>query len=111
MGSKESGKFPVVIGREFTPHIASTIFKLLDKQGLVKSRSVSSIWKDIVDSQTNLWMDPELYRKAAIEGNLDFCRRIIEKVEDKNPRLKENPGSWVDYRTTPLHIAAKSGLL
>ena len=101
----------MVIGREFTPHIASTIFKLLDKQGLVKSRSVSSIWKDIVDSQTNLWMDPELYRKAAIEGNLDFCRRIIEKVEDKNPRLKENPGSWVDYRTTPLHIAAKSGLL
>ena len=104
MGSQESGKFPVVIGREFTPHIASVIFNLLDKQGLTKSRSVSSVWKDVVDSRTNLWADPELYRKAAAEGNLELCQRIIEKVDNKNP-----PHKFGSLVYTPLYIAASNG--
>ena len=86
MGSQDSGKFPVVIGREFTPHIASVIFNLLDKQGLTKSRSVSSDWKDVVDSRTNLWTDPELYRKAAKEGNIDICPLFLDNSDDKNPK-------------------------
>ena len=84
MESQESGKFPLVIGGQFTPHIASTIFNLLDKQELTKSRTVSSTLKDVVDSRTNLWTDPELYRKAAEEGNLELCQMIIEKVDNKN---------------------------
>ena len=55
-------------------------------------------------------MDPELYRKAANEGNLDFVRWIIEKVGDKNPPLKNLEGTWDNYRT-PLHIAASHGHL
>ena len=85
--NSHSGKFPMVIGREFTPHIANTIFNLLDKQDLTKSRSVSSTWKDVVDSRTNLWTDPELYKKAVKEGNLVICQMIIEKVDNKNPTL------------------------
>ena len=73
MESYEGGAFPVVIGREFTPHIASVIFNLLDKQELRKSRSVSSVWKDVVDSRTDLWNDPQLYGEAAWEGNIHIC--------------------------------------
>ena len=103
MESQESGKFPVVIGGQFTPHIASTIFNLLDKQELTKSRSVSSTWKDVVDSRTNLWTDPELYRKAALEGNIDICQLFLDRSEDKNP--KDVLGR------TPLHFAAEKGFL
>ena len=105
MESQESGKFPVVIGGQFTPHIASTIFNLLNKRELRKSRTVSSTWKDVVDSRTNLWHDPGLYRKAAEEGNLELCQKIIEKVDNKNPPLK----SFGNPSDTPLHIAAQEG--
>ena len=102
MARQISGKFPLIIGGQFTPHIASTIFNLLDKQELTKSRSVSSTWKDVVDSRTTLWNDPELYREAAIEGNLEMCKMIIEKADNKNPTLKYGG-------LTPLHIAPGSG--
>ena len=102
MARQISGKFPLIIGGQFTPHIASTIFNLLDKQELTKSRSVSSTWKDVVDSRTTLWNDPELYREAAIEGNLEMCKMIIEKADNKNPTLKYGG-------LTPLHIAAGEG--
>ena len=109
MAEQISGKFPVVIGREFTPHLASTIFNLLDKQELMKSRLVSSVWKEVVDSRTNLWTDPELYGKAAKEGNLNLCQMIIENVDNKNPSFRKlGPHSWSCY-VTPLHIAAKEG--
>ena len=110
--SQESGKFPVVIGREFTPHIASTIFNLLDKQELTKCRSVSSTWKDVVDTRTNLWTDPKLYRKSVIKGNLEFCQMIIEKVDNKNPHVKgRSRSSRARFGRfgTPLHIAAEKG--
>ena len=106
MAGQVSGKFPLLIGGQFTPHIASTIFSLLDKQELTKSRSVSSTWKDIVDSRTNLWNDPWLFRKAVYEGNLELCQRIIEKLDIKNTLVKRS-WSW-SYRT-PLHIAAGNG--
>ena len=99
--------FPVVIGREFTPHIASDIFNLLDKQELTKSRSVSTTWKDVVDSRTNLWTDPKLYMKAVTEGNLDICKIIIQKVDNKNPLIKRF-GQSLDQQS-PLHIAAQEG--
>ena len=102
MGSQESGKFPVVIGREFTPHIASVIFNLLDKQELRKSRSVSSVWKDVVDSRTDLWNDPQLYGEAAWEGNIEICRLFLDHSEDKNPKEDQ-------YGSTPLHSAARAG--
>ena len=100
MARQISGKFPVVIGREFTPHLASTIFNLLDKQELMKSRLVSSVWKEVVDSRTNLWTDPELYGKAAKEGNLNLCQMIIENVDNKNPSFRKlGPHSWSCYVT------------
>ena len=105
MARQISGKFPVVIGREFTPHIASAIFNLLDKQELTKSRSVSTTWKNVVDSRTNLWTDLTLYQKAVNEGNLDICQIIIQKVDNKNPPLK----SFGNPSDTPLHIAAQEG--
>ena len=100
--------FPVVIRQEFTPHIANTIFNLLDEDKLVKSRSVSSVWKNVVDSSTKLWTNPDLYKKAAREGNLDFCQKIIQKVENKNPPLPHN-GTLRECYPTPLHIAAQHG--
>ena len=100
--------FPVVIGQEFTPHIAKTIFNLLDEDQLVKSRSVSSDWKNVVDSSTKLWTNPDLYKKAALEGNLDICQKIIRKVENKNPPLPLN-GTLSECYPTPLHIAAQHG--
>ena len=112
MAMQVNEKFPVVIGREFTPHIASIIFNLLDKKELTKSRSVSSMWKDVVDSKTNLWTDPELYGKAAKEGNLDFCQMIIKKVDNKNPPLRNlshiSAPIWSGY-CTPLNTAATEG--
>ena len=71
--------FPVVIGQEFTPHIAKTIFNLLDEDQLVKSRSVSSDWKNVVDSSTKLWTNLDLYKKAAREGKVEICQKIIQK--------------------------------
>ena len=100
--------FPVVIRQEFTPHIANTIFNLLDEDKLVKSRSVSSVWKNVVDSSTKLWTNPDLYKKAALEGNLDICQKIIRKVENKNPPLPLN-GTLSECYPTPLHIAAQHG--
>ena len=105
MARQIGGNFPVVIGREFTPHIASAIFNLLDKQELTKSRSVSTTWKDVVDSRTNLWTDPTLYMRAVTEGNLDICQIIIQKVDNKNPPLKS---TWRGL-DTHLHIAAQEG--
>ena len=100
--------FPVVIRQEFTPHIANTIFNLLDEEELVKSRSVSSVWKNVVDSSTKLWTNPDLYKKAALEGNLDICQKIIRIVENKNPPLPLN-GTLSECYPTPLHIAAQHG--
>ena len=112
--SLESGNFPLVIGKRFTPHVANVIFNMLDKQALVKSRSVSSVWKDVVDSQTSLWTDPALYIWAAYEGELDICQKIIERVDNKNPSVGELPANSVYGRTTqcnstPLHMAAMHG--
>ena len=101
MARQISGKFPLIIGGQFTPHIASTIFNLLNKRELRKSRTVSSTWKDVVDSRTTLWTDPELYRKAAAEGNLELCQMMIEKVDIKNPILQNGE--------SPLHVAAAMG--
>ena len=136
MRSLESGKFPIVIGREFTPHIANVIFNMLDKPALMKSRFLSSDWRDVVDSQTNLWKDPVFYAWAASDGNLDLCQKIIEMVDEKNPTVKEFPAyqegfsfeqcygvplihslaamyisidSSTGMYTTPLHIAAMLG--
>ena len=103
--------FPVVIGQKFTPQIARTIFNLLDEEDLLKCRSVCSVWKNVVDSSTKLWTNPELYRKAASEGRLNFCKKIIQRVENKNPPLKKDPieGESVKGFLTPLHIAAGKG--
>ena len=101
--------FPVVIGQEFTPHIAKTIFNLLDEDQLVKSRSVSSDWKNVVDSSTKLWTNLYLYKKAAWEGKVEICQKIIQKVENKNPPLP-HMGSPLPYAyQTPLHVAAQYG--
>ena len=100
--------FPVVIGQKFTPQIARTIFNLLDEEDLLKCRSVCSVWKDVVDSSTKLWTNPELYRKAASEGRLNFCKKIIQRVENKNPPLPHN-GTLRESYPTPLHIAAQHG--
>ena len=106
-------KFPVFIGKEYTPQIASTIFKLLEKEDLMKSRTVSSAWKNVVDSETSLWTDPELYIKAASEGRLDICQRIIERVDNKNPSVKlPTRLRWVlqnQQQLSPLHVAANEG--
>ena len=112
--SLESGNFPLVIGGRFTPHVANVIFNMLDKQALVKSRSVSSVWKDVVDSQTDLWTDPVLYAWASVEGDVDICQKIIERVDDKNPSVGELPAnSFYQYQfqfnCTPLHMAAMQG--
>ena len=111
--SLESGNFPLVIGKRFTPHVANVIFNMLDKQALMKSRLVSSDWKDVVDSQTNLWKDPVLYAKASVEGQVDFCQKIIERVDNKNPTIIEGPANSKYPITlgydTPLHIAADQG--
>ena len=112
--SHESRNFPLVIGKRFTPHVANVIFNMLDKQALVKSRSVSGVWKDLVDSQTNLWTDPVQYVWAAYEGKLDICQKIIERVDDKNPLVRELPanstyGITTQFNSTPLHVAAMQG--
>ena len=131
-------EFPMVIGRAFTPHIGNTIFKLLDKSALLKSRSVSSDWKDIVDVETDLWADPDLYMSAALKGNVDLCKKIIDcpRTVDKNPAryLGATPLHWAAFRghlnvcqlilenvqeknppnnagETPLHMATSWGRL
>ena len=68
MAENITEEFPMVIGGAFTPHISRTIFNLLDKNALLKSRSVSSDWKNVVDVETDFWADH--YIKAAREGNL-----------------------------------------
>ena len=112
--SLESGNFPHVTGKRFTPHVAIVIFNMLDKQALVKSRAVSSVWKDAVDSQTDLWTDPVLYAWASIEGEVDICQKIIERVDDKNPSVGELPANskcdtTLQFNCTPLHMAAMQG--
>ena len=108
-----SRNFPVVIGKEYTPHVASTIFKLLDYKELVKSRAVSSAWRDVVDSKTSLWTDPEHYLRAASEGRLDICQKIIERVDNKNPSVKLHTRWQAAMQNqeyvSPLHIAANGG--
>ena len=116
MNEIKTAPFPIVIGSVFTPHIASTIFNLLEKETQLKSRSVSSHWKDVVDFETTLWTDPKLYRKAAREGNLEIVKKIIEspRTPDKNP-VKYCPYPCDDrecnseYGSSPLHIAAYKG--
>ena len=115
--SLKSGNFPFVIGKRFTPHVANVIFNMLDKQALVKSRSVSSVWKDVVDSQTDMWTDPVLYAWASHDGELDICQKIIERVDDKNPSIGELPANpiyssttaAIKFNSTPLHMAAMMG--
>ena len=109
MAENKTDEFPMVIGEAFTPHIGNTIFKLLDKNGLLKSRSVSSCWKDIVDVNTDLWAEPDLYTKATNDGNLHLCKKIIEcpRTVVKNPTI--SAGGTTLLGTTQLHIAAFLG--
>ena len=102
MAENKSDEFPMVIGGAFTPHIGNTIFKLLDKNGLLKSRSVSSCWKDIVDVDTDLWADPDLYTKATNNGNLDLCKKIIEcpRTVVKNPTISTGGADSTDSTQT-----------
>ena len=106
MAENKTDEFPMVIGGAFTPHIGNTIFKLLDKNGLLKSRSVASCWKDIVDVDTDLWADPDLYTKATNNGNLDLCKKIIEcpRTVVKNPTISTG-GTALPGRTGMLNIS------
>ena len=99
MTENKSKPFPLVIGRVSAPHICNTIFNLLDRNAQLNSRSVCSDWKDVVDFETQLWTDPSLYKKAAREGNLELCGKIIECLRTGN----KSPHS------TPLRIAASRG--
>ena len=40
MSEIKTAPFPIVIGSVFTPHVASTIFNLLEKETQLKSRTV-----------------------------------------------------------------------
>ena len=51
---EQVGVFPMVIGGEFTPHVASKIFCLLDKSALLTCRKVSREWRNLVDLETKL---------------------------------------------------------
>ena len=106
MAENKTDEFPMVIGEAFTPHIGNTIFKLLDKNGLLKSRSVSSCWKDIVDVNTDLWAEPDLYTKATNDGNLHLCKKIIEcpRTVVKNPTISAG-GTTLPGRTGMLNIS------
>ena len=117
--------FPLVMGWQFTPHIAKEIFQNLEQNSLAKCRLVSKDWNDFVVSRTTLWrnISTEKYIQAAKEGRLDICSLIVQNVEDKNPRLlsgrkrKHSPkNSWIPSHNvmrgqTPLHSAAQNGHL
>ena len=102
---QEVGVFPMVIGGEFTPHVASKIFCLLDKSALLTCRKVSREWRNLVDLETKLWSEipPARYGEAAESGRLEICRLIIGRVVTKNPATEKG---W-----TPLHRAALKGHL
>ena len=97
--------FPFVIRGEFTPHIAKSIFGLLDKQTMAKSRQVSKTWRRFVDDHTRLWRDVTQLQfvKAAGNGRHDICKLIIGQAENKNPA---NSWGW-----TPFHQAAVQGCI
>jgi len=109
--------FPFVIQGECTPHIATSIFQLLDQNTLAKCRLVSKAWRDFVDNRTSLWgkVSTEHYIKVARKGRLDICRLIIQNAEEKNPEKPGELGEWSvgtpDPGDTPLHWAAKKGHL
>ena len=84
MTENKSKPFPLVIESVSEPHIASTIFNLLDRKTQLKCRSVCSDWKDAVDYETDVWVDPSLYKKAARKGNVDLCGKIIECLRTGN---------------------------
>ena len=96
--------FPFVVNVESVPHVATTIFQLLDQNTAAKSREVSKVWKDFVDGGTKLWgkVSAEQYIQVVKEGRQDICRLILQHAENKNPA--EEMGGW-----TPLHEAAMGG--
>ena len=96
--------FPFVVNGESVPHVATTIFQLLDQNTAAKSREVSKVWKDFVDNRTKLWgkVSAEQYIQVVKEGRQDICRLILQHAENKNPA--EEMGGW-----TPLHEAAMGG--
>ena len=102
---EEVGVFPMVIGGEFTPHVASKIFCFLDKSALLTCRKVSREWRNLVDLETKLWSEipPARYGEAAESGRLEICRLIIGRAVTKNPGTEKG--------MTPLHRAALKGHL
>ena len=96
--------FPFVVNGESVPHVATTIFQLLDQNTAAKSREVSKVWRDFVDNRTKLWgkVSAEQYIQVVKEGRHDICRLILQHAENKNPA--EEMGGW-----TPLHEAAMRG--
>ena len=102
---EETVEFPYVIGQTFTPFIAWKIFGMLDKNAMLKCRTVSKTWRDSVDYRTNLWglISPHSYQDAAKHGLVSICKLIIANADDKNPKGKRD--------LTPLHQAAGNGHL
>ena len=92
--------FPFVIINESAPHIGAKIFVLLDKAALLKCRSVSKIWRDYIDSQTDLWSQIS-FSRAIICHRLDICKLIVTYAKEKN---QANKDGW-----TSLHLAAQLG--
>lgn len=111
------------------PHIGDAVFHslfLADSSSLLACRLVCTDWKAIIDSHRLIWKQiqscarrhtensGDKYNKvvhekwtplhsASQEGNVEFCRRILGVVVDKNPA---DSLGW-----TPLHLAAKNGHL
>ena len=91
MNSKETSNievFPFVVNDEFMPHIAVEIFNKLNRKELIKCRTVCSIWKDFIDSETPLWskVSQSRFTDAALKGQLDICKLIVDNAVMKNPK-------------------------
>ena len=91
MNSKETSNievFPFVVKDEFMPHIAVEIFNKLNRKELIKCRTVCSIWRDFIDSETPLWskVSQSRFTDAALKGQLNVCKLIVDNAVTKNPK-------------------------
>ena len=91
------------------PHLGEAFFKISSNKDLVKCKMVSRSWYHFIINQKfynqkvycenlqkdvdNFWGTP--IQKAAINGDLQKCKLIIDYVENKSP--------VDDSGNTPLH--------
>ena len=99
------GEFPFTINGQQVPHVGDVLFACMAKfetSDLLRFRSVSRTWRDMVDKETFLWARFRL-DQAVTDGTINMFQLIIDKVDNKNPADL--------FGKTTLHTTAARGFV